>query len=447
MPRYALFVAVPYFGHLNPLLRQAVELRRRGWRTAVATMDELRPAVEAVVGPADFLSLGQMYSGNPRRRAALMARTTDASGLLKQARLILQALTDAWEQMYDGVLAAIRGEPPDVVVVDLFSGAVAAAETAGVPCIINNPSLLPMIPRSSAALASGRAGGTQHRPVGARDGAPGARAAACRRALGRGLVRLHVRTPGQSNASSARPSGGNVQLVATTGGSDGGLRFWVGISPFATSVGPYGRSHAGRPNRATRAGVRLLDRGRSSGRLRQLGAVSWPAAGFLQRLLGGLASESFRALWVLRPELQASLVKPSNLRFEPWVSSQVGVLAHPNVRAFISHCGINSAHEALYHGTPIVGIPFLGDQKGMAMRVRDAGVGLALDYRHLTSDELRRSVERVLFEPEFARRLPAIQETFRQAGGIARAADLIERRAAAVGPVAAGAPLAPAPAP
>lgn len=34
---------------------------------------------------------------------------------------------------------------------------------------------------------------------------------------------------------------------------------------------------------------------------------------------------------------------------------QNDILAHPKVVGFVSHAGLLSSHEALYHGTPIIG--------------------------------------------------------------------------------------------
>lgn len=47
--------------------------------------------------------------------------------------------------------------------------------------------------------------------------------------------------------------------------------------------------------------------------------------------------------------------KPENVHMVKWLP-QADLLAQPQVRFFISHCGIGGIFEAKYHGVPILGL-------------------------------------------------------------------------------------------
>jgi UDP:flavonoid glycosyltransferase YjiC (YdhE family) len=66
----------------------------------------------------------------------------------------------------------------------------------------------------------------------------------------------------------------------------------------------------------------------------------------------------------------------------------------------------------------------------MGLRVQGAGVGLLLDKNTVTAGELQHAIARVAGDDAFRRPIPELQASFRAAGGVARAADLIEQAAA-----------------
>ena len=122
---------------------------------------------------------------------------------------------------------------------------------------------------------------------------------------------------------------------------------------------------------------------------------------------------------------------PPSIRVEEWVSSQIAVLQHANVRAFVSHCGTNSVQESVWAGTPVVGIPLFAAQGDMAIRLQDAGIGSWLDKHRFAPEQLREHVRHACRSDEFRAKVSALQSGFALAGGVARAADLIEQAAAA----------------
>ena len=52
---------------------------------------------------------------------------------------------------------------------------------------------------------------------------------------------------------------------------------------------------------------------------------------------------------------------PDNVKIVPWLP-QNDLLGHPNTRLFITHCGVNGQHEAIYHGVPMIGFPIFSEQ-------------------------------------------------------------------------------------
>jgi MGT family glycosyltransferase len=76
----------------------------------------------------------------------------------------------------------------------------------------------------------------------------------------------------------------------------------------------------------------------------------------------------------LDPEARGSLEGP-NVNVADYVD-QWQVLREADV--FITHQGLNSTHEAIYHGVPMLSYPFLSDQPGMAETCARLGVARPL---------------------------------------------------------------------
>ncbi|XP_015838842.1 UDP-glycosyltransferase UGT5-like [Tribolium castaneum] len=87
--------------------------------------------------------------------------------------------------------------------------------------------------------------------------------------------------------------------------------------------------------------------------------------------------------------------KSPNVKTAKWLPQQ-DILAHPNVKLFITHGGLLSTIETIYHGVPILAIPIFGDQKMNARSAVKSGYGVYLAYSEIKEETLTNSINEVL---------------------------------------------------
>lgn len=93
----------------------------------------------------------------------------------------------------------------------------------------------------------------------------------------------------------------------------------------------------------------------------------------------------------------------------------------------ITHAGQNTVLESLTHGVPMVAIPVVNDQPGVAARLAWRGAGEVVSLPRLSTPRLRQAVEQVLSGPSFAASARDLQAAIRRAGGPPRAAEVTEQ--------------------
>ncbi|CAE7579436.1 UGT2B20 [Symbiodinium natans] len=151
------------------------------------------------------------------------------------------------------------------------------------------------------------------------------------------------------------------------------------------------------------------------------------------------AMEDFRFLWDAHEEEVEALLAPSlstasdgqahvaalpaNVLFAPGVP-QLGVLASGRISSFVTHCGLNSVHEALHFGVPMLGLPFVGDQMVTARLIVESGAGLRLSVPNLEVLPIQEALRRLVF-PSFREHAAAAGRIGRHAGGASSAADFL----------------------
>ncbi|NEO25764.1 MAG: glycosyltransferase, partial [Kamptonema sp. SIO4C4] len=98
-----------------------------------------------------------------------------------------------------------------------------------------------------------------------------------------------------------------------------------------------------------------------------------------------------------------------------------------NATLTITHAGMNTTLESLTNGVPIVAIPMSNDQPGIAARIVWAGVGEMIPMKKLEIDTLHHLLQQVLVQDTYRENALRVQQAIHDAGGVNRAADIIEQ--------------------
>ena len=102
---------------------------------------------------------------------------------------------------------------------------------------------------------------------------------------------------------------------------------------------------------------------------------------------------------------------PSEAVVVPY-APQLGLLSRASV--MVTHAGLNSLKEALWHAVPLAALPCMLDQKGNAARIAYHGLGAVEDISRLDGERLIGCISLVLGDSLVRKRLEAMQQCFKQ---------------------------------
>uniref|UniRef100_A0A2M4AIS2 Putative udp-glucuronosyltransferase r-21 n=1 Tax=Anopheles triannulatus TaxID=58253 RepID=A0A2M4AIS2_9DIPT len=130
----------------------------------------------------------------------------------------------------------------------------------------------------------------------------------------------------------------------------------------------------------------------------------------LDAILKTFAQLKQRVLWKWESDTIPNA--PPNVLSKAWLP-QDDVLAHRNVKLFISHGGLGGATEAKYHGVPVLGIPIFAEQNQNVQAMVDEGIAMMLNYQELDERSFSRAVNIMLREHRYAERVKEISTLYR----------------------------------
>ncbi|CAH0555383.1 unnamed protein product [Brassicogethes aeneus] len=123
-------------------------------------------------------------------------------------------------------------------------------------------------------------------------------------------------------------------------------------------------------------------------------------------ILKTLSKLKQKVLWKFEVDIPN---KPKNVKIMNWLP-QNSVLAHPNIKLFISHGGLLSVIESVHYGVPILGIPVFWDQEFNIRSAENNGFAINLPFKELNERTFSTAVNDLLNNPEYTKNVKSRQK-------------------------------------
>lgn len=103
---------------------------------------------------------------------------------------------------------------------------------------------------------------------------------------------------------------------------------------------------------------------------------------------------------------------PPNIMVSKWLPQQ-DLLAHPNLKVFVTHGGLLSTMEAIHFETVIVGIPFGNDQVPNLLRAEQHNIGIMLTWENLNAQSFTAAIRRAMEDREMSTSMKKYSRLFK----------------------------------
>lgn len=142
-----------------------------------------------------------------------------------------------------------------------------------------------------------------------------------------------------------------------------------------------------------------------------------------------IAKTSYSAVWTVINSgalVEGQEIDQNQFFITNWVP-QLSILGDSAIRMAILHGGTNGIHEALYNEVPIIVLPHFGDQMYLAGRVYHNNLGVYIPSTELSATSISAAIKEIDDNMSYySLNIKRLKRIFIQAGGVERAADLVE---------------------
>ncbi|XP_042808024.1 UDP-glucuronosyltransferase 3A2-like isoform X1 [Panthera leo] len=121
----------------------------------------------------------------------------------------------------------------------------------------------------------------------------------------------------------------------------------------------------------------------------------------LMEMNSAFAHLSQGVIWKCKPSKWPKDVQlAANVKIVDWLP-QNDLLAHPRIRLFVTHGGMNSIMEAIQHGVPMVAIPVVKEQAENMVRVEAKKFGVSIQLKQIKAETLALKMKEVIEDKRY----------------------------------------------
>ena len=388
-----VFFCIPAHGHTNPTLGVVKELTSRGHEVLYYSYRPFREKIEAA--GARFIACDDFD-------AELHLTQEEAARLGSDLALSTRVLVDTTLSLDDMVCREMEALKPDCIVADSMAvWGKAVAKKLGIPFV-----------SSTTTFAF-----NQHS------------AKVMKQSFRELLSMLFAMPKIQKDVRRLQAKGYPVNSILDLISNDNTTETIVYTSPeFQPCSETFSEKYAFVGPSVRPAGT-VLEKRREKLIYISMGTVNNAMLPLYQNCVKALSNTGYQVILSVgsQVDLSAFGTLPEHVEVYPFVD-QMAVLEKAD--AFLTHCGMNSVSEALYHGVPLLMLPQTKEQEGVAARTAQLGAGILM--QDTSPETIRTLADTLLSDGSYRKKAAEIAAGFRNCGGAAAAADKIENCCAKV---------------